>query len=304
MRTLRLVLVYALLGASARSSAASPAAPKTFSTPRQAAEELVAAAGAQDVPALLAIFGTDGSALVVSGDDVADKNDRAKFADLAREKLDVVIGPKDPHTATIVVGNEAWPFPVPLVDKKGQWRFNTQAGLREVLDRRVGANELDAIQVCRGYVEAQREYAQGDWDGDGVRQYAQKVISTAGKRDGLVWRNADGTLDGPVSEGIANAIAEGYSDKSQPYHGYHFRILKKQGPSARLGAMDYVIGGKMIGGFALVAWPAAYAVSGVKTFVVNHDGIVYEKDLGKNTAKVVAGMDSYDPNKSWSIVPQ
>ena len=172
-----------------------------------------------------------------------------------------------------------------------------------MLTRRVGANELDAIEICRGYVDAQQEYAQEDRDGDGVLEYAKKVISTEGKRDGLVWRNADGSLGGPIAEEIAGAIAEGYSDKARPYHGYRFRILKRQGRYARLGAMDYVIAGKMIGGFALVAWPAEYAVSGVKSFLVNHDGIVYEKDLGRDTAKVVARMDRYDPDKSWTAVP-
>ncbi len=303
MRTLRVVLAFAVLAMAARSSGASRAGPKTFSTPREAAEALVAAAGDQDVAALLAIFGADGKALIVSGDEVRDRNDRVNFAELAREKLDVAVDPKDPHKAAVVVGNEAWPFPVPLVEKDGKWSFATRKGLQEVLTRRVGANELDAIEICRGYVDAQQEYAQEDRDGDGVLEYAKKVISTEGKRDGLVWRNADGSLGGPIAEEIAGAIAEGYSDKARPYHGYRFRILKRQGRYARLGAMDYVIAGKMIGGFALVAWPAEYAVSGVKSFLVNHDGIVYEKDLGRDTAKVVARMDRYDPDKSWTAVP-
>ena len=303
MRTLRAVLAFAVLGMAARSPGASPAGPMTFSTPRHAAEALVAAVGDQDVVALVAIFGADGSALVVSGDDVRDRNDRVKFTELARERLDLAVDPKDGHKAAIVVGNEAWPFPVPLVEKDGKWSFATKKGLREVLTRRIGSNELDAIEICRGYVEAQLEYAEADRDGNGVLEYAQKVISAGGKRDGLAWRNADGSLGGPIAEEIAGAIAEGYSDKAQPYHGYHFRILKRQGRSARLGAMDYVIGGKMIGGFALVAWPAEYAVSGVKTFVVSHDGIVYEKDLGRDTAKVVGRMDRYDPGKSWKAVP-
>jgi hypothetical protein len=152
-------------------------------------------------------------------------------------------------------------------------------------------------------VEAQKEYAEEDRDGNGVLEYAQKVISTKGKRDGLVWWNADGTLGGPVSEAIARAIAEGYKDKTKPFHGYRFRVLKKQGSHARLGKLDYVIGGKMIGGFALVAWPAAYRVSGVKTFIVSHDGVVLEKDLGKDTGKVASGMDRFDPDPSWQVVP-
>src|SRR5262252_11195671 len=259
MTPLRILLASAVFG-TASSLAASPAAPKSFSSPREAAEALVVAAGNQDVPALMAIFGADGSALVNSGDQIQDKSDRAKFAELAHKKQDVVIDPKNRQLATVVAGNDAWPFPVPLVEKGGKWSFATKRGLTEVLDRRIGSNELDAIEICRGYVEAQNEYAEKDRNGDGVPDYAQKVISTEGKRDGLVWRNPDGSLGGPIAPVIAEAIAEGYSDKSKLYHGYHFQILKQQGPHAPLGAVDYVIKGKMIGGFALLAWPAEYAV--------------------------------------------
>jgi len=302
MTKLRILLASAVFGMAARSLAASPPAPRSFSSPRQAAEALVAAASNQDVPALIAIFGAEGSALVNSGDEIQDKSDRARFAELAHEKQDVVIDPKNRQLATVVVGNDAWPFPVPLAEKGAKWSFATKRGLTEVLDRRIGSNELDAIEICRGYVEAQKEYAEKDRNGDEVPEYAQKVISTAGKRDGLVWRNPDGSLGGPIAQVIAEAIAEGYSDKSKLYHGYHFRILKRQGPHAPLGAMDYVIKGKMIGGFALLAWPAEYAVSGVKTFVVGYDSVVYEKDLGPHTANVVAKIDRYDPDKSWKAV--
>lgn len=303
MRMLRILLAVAAASWSWASSAAPPAEAEAFSSPRQAADALVAAAGSEDVPALLAIFGPGGSALVNSGDEVRDRSDRAKFAELARERLEIVVSSKDRHMATLQVGEEAWPFPVPLVEKGGKWRFDTRKGLQEVLDRRIGANELDAIEICRGYVEAQKEYALADRNGDGVKQYAQKVISTEGKHDGLVWRNPDGSLGGPIAEEIADAIEQGYSEKAKPYHGYHFRILKGQGPSARLGTMDYVIGGKMIGGFALVAWPAEYAVSGVKTFIVAYDGVVYEKDLGPETAAIVSKMERYDPGKGWKVVP-
>jgi hypothetical protein len=303
MRVLRVLLAVASLGIAVRSSAATPAAPKTFATPREAADALVAAAAGQDVPALLAIFGPEGKGLVASGDEVRDRNDRAKFAAEAREELKIVTDPKDVHQATLVVGSDPWPFPVPLVEKKGKWAFATKTGLREVLTRRIGANELDAIEICRGYVEAQREYAEEDRNGNGVLEYAQKIISSPGKRDGLAWRNPDGSLGGPVAESIAAAIEEGYSSKALPYHGYHFRILKMQGPSARLGAMSYVIGGKMIGGFALVAWPAEYGSSGVNTFIVSHDGVVQEKDLGPDTRKLVSRIDQYDPDKTWLAVP-
>ena len=302
MTTLSLLTAIAALGVAAPAPAAGSAGPRTFATPRDGADALVAAAAADDVAALRALFGPEGTALVVSGDEVRDRNDRARFVEDARAKLDVVMDPQDPRRAGIRVGSEGWPFPVPLVEKAGMWSFAVKDGLREVVDRRIGGNELDAIEICRGYVEAQREFAEEDRDGDGTVEYAQRVISTPGKRDGLVWRDADGSLGGPVSERIAQAIAEGYKDKTKPYHGYFFRVLKRQGPSAPLGAMDYVVGGHMIGGFALLAWPAQYRVSGVMTFQVSHDGVVFQKDLGPDTAKLAAKIDRYDPGKGWTAV--
>jgi hypothetical protein len=303
MRTLRTLITLVALGFASGTLGASAAGPKTFPTARDAADALVAAAAAQDVAALDAIFGPDGKALVSSGDDVQDRNDRTTFAESARKKLGVVPDPKDPHRATVVVGDQDWPFPAPLVEKDGKWSFAAKSGLREVVDRRIGSNELDAIQIAHGYVDAQKEYASEDRNGDGVLEYAQRIISTPGTRDGLAWKNPDGSLGGPVSEQIAHAIAAGYTDKTKPFHGYYFRILKKQGKSARLGAMDYVIGGRMIGGFALVAWPATYRSSGVKTFIVSHDDVVYEKDLGADTAKIVSKMDRFDPDKTWKALP-
>jgi hypothetical protein len=302
MATLSVVLAAASIAWAASSSAPAAAAPRTFGSPREAAEALVAAAGDQDVAALVALFGPDGERLVASGDEVQDRNDRAAFAALAREKLAIVKDPADARQALVVVGSDAWPFPVPVTKSDGKWVFASQKGLREVLARRIGANELDAIEICRGYVEAQKEYAEEDRDGDGVLQYAERVISSEGKRDGLVWRTADGSLAGPIAENIAAAIAEGYTDRAQPYHGYRFRILKRQGPSARLGAMDYVIGGRMIGGFALIAWPAEYGASGVKTFLVSHDGVVHEKDLGHDTAEKASRIDGFDPDPTWRVV--
>lgn len=299
MRTLRVLLAFAALGLAPAAFGATTAGAKAFDTPKQAADALVAGAEKQDVPALLAIFGPDGKALVDSGDEVQDRNDRAKFAELAKEKLEVVTDPKDKNRATLVVGKEDWPFPVPLVQKNGKWSFAAKAGLREVVDRRVGSNELDAIEICHGYVEAQKEYAEEDRDGNGIREYAQRVISTEGKRDGLAWKNPDGTPGGPIGEKVAAAIAQGYKDKTKPYHGYYFRVLKRQGPAAPGGAIDYVIDGKMIGGFALVAWPAAYRISGVKTFMVSYGGIVYEKDLGPDTSKVASRIESFNPDKTW-----
>ncbi len=300
MKTPRFLTAAALL---LLAPCALAAGPTSFPTARAAADALVAAASRDDVKGLLAIFGPDGKALVVSGDDVQDRNDRAHFAKAAAEKLEVTVDPGNPARATISVGPDGWQFPVPLVEKGGTWTFASRSGLTEVLDRRVGANELDAIEICRGYVDAQLEYASVDHDANGVLEYAQKVISTAGKRDGLVWKGPDGALEGPISEGIARAIAEGYTDRTKPFHGYRFRVLKRQGPDAPLGAMDYVVKGHMIGGFALVAWPAAYRSSGVKTFIVAHDGVVYEKDLGPETAKIASAMTRFDPGPGWTKVP-
>jgi hypothetical protein len=301
MNTLRVLVALVSLGVAARSAAAGTP-PRTFDSARAAAEALVAAAAADDVAALTAIFGSASAGLVASGDEVQDRNDRAKFVEQARRKLDVAVDPKKATRATVRVGDDGWPFPVPLVAKKGKWAFSSQEGLRELLARRIGANELDAIEICRGYVEAQGEYAAEDHDRDGVLEYAQHVISSPGKRNGLVWKESDGSLGGPIAEGIARAIAENYTDKASPYHGYHFRILTRQGSSARLGAMEYVLGGKMIGGFALIAWPAKYGSSGVKTFIVNHEGVVHEKDLGKETSTIAARIDRYDPDRTWHAV--
>jgi hypothetical protein len=304
MTTLKTLLAILALTLSTTAGATSPPGPVSFPSAQDAANALVAAAAADDVAALVALFGEQGKLLVDSGDGVQDRNDRAHFAELAKEKLEVVVDPKDPARATVTVGPDAWPFPVPIVDKGGKWIFFAKDGLQEIVDRRVGANELDAIEVCRGFVEAQHEYAETDHDGDGVKEYAQRVVSSKGKRDGLAWWTAEGVLEGPISEAIARAIAEGYTDRTKPWHGYHFRVLKKQGKYARLGKMDYVIKGHMIGGFALVAWPAAYRSSGVKTFIVSHDGVVYEKDLGKDTAKVASKMDTFDPGPGWTPVAE
>lgn len=284
----------------------APAAPTvaqtTFRTPEQAVEALIAAAGSFDVTALKEILGPDGMDLVVTEDTVHDKNQAAAFAAQAREKHAVVRDPNKPRTATLTVGSDDWPLPIPIVEKGGTWRFDTKAGRQEVLFRRIGRNELDAIEVCRGYVEAQFEYASEKRDGSPVNQYAQRVISTPGKQDGLAWQDPDGTWRGPVGEGIARVIAEGYTDKMLPYHGYYFKILKGQGPSAPFGEMDFLVNGVMIGGFAMVAAPAEYAVTGVKTFIVSHEGTVYEKDLGEKTLETFKAMTRYDPDKTWTPV--
>jgi hypothetical protein len=248
------------------------------------------------------ILGPDGVDLIVTDDPVLDKNQATAWAAKAREKLVVVSDPKDGQSATLNVGLDDWPMPIPVVNQAGKWRFDSVAGRQEILYRRIGENELDAIDVCRGYVEAQEEYASEKRDGARINAYAQRIISTPGLHDGLAWRNADGTWGGPVGEGIARVIAEGYREKYQPYHGYYFKFLKGQGPAAPLGRLDFVIQGAMIGGFALVAAPASYGVTGVKTFIVSHDGVVYEKDLGPKTLELFSEMELFDPDKSWTPV--
>lgn len=202
------------------------------------------------------------------------------------------------------MGNEDWPFPVPIVKKGGKWYFDGAAGRQELLYRRIGANELDALHICHGYVEAQEEYAMQPREGYVVNQYAQRIISTPEKQDGLAWQNPDSTWDGPIGEKIAAAIQQGYSSRMEPYHGYFFKVLKGQGPDAPLGQMDYVVKGIMIGGFALVAAPAEYRVTGVKTFIVSNDGVVYEKDFGPATFDEFKKMELFNPDKSWTPVPE
>jgi DUF2950 family protein len=297
---LLLAILPCVLAVPLHAQAPSPQAQKQFATPQQAAEALIQAAENYDVPALLEIFGPDGKDLVSSSDPVQDKNRAEAFAAKAHEKNAVVLDPKNKFRATLSVGNDDWPLPVPIVKKKGKWYFDSKQGRNEILFRRIGANELDAIQVCRGFVEAQQEYASEVHDDSGVNQYAQKIISTPGKRDGLYWQNEDGTPGGPISEAVARAIAEGYAAASgSGYHGYRFKVLKGQGPAAPLGQLDYVIEGVMIGGFALVAVPAEYRVTGVKTFMVSYDGIVYEKDLGPDSLSIVKNMERYNPDKTW-----
>jgi len=273
---------------------------QSFATPQIAAEALISAASSDDVPSLLQIFGPTGKDFISSADPVRDKSMAAGFADKAREKHVIVFDPKDGRKATLLVGTDKWPFPVPIVEKSGKWYFDSQRGRREILLRPIGANVLDAIKICRGFVEAQKEYASEIHDNSGVNQYAQKIISSPGKQDGLYWENPDGTPGGPISMAVAKAIQEGYStDNPSVYHGYRFKVLKGQGPAAPLGQLDYVIKGVMIGGFALLAIPAEYHVTGVETFMVSYDGVVYEKDLGSDTLNIAKAIERYNPDKTW-----
>ena len=288
-----------------KTPTATPAATaRGFDTPQQAADALLTAADKFDEAALMQIFGPGGDDIVFSGEYTQDRKHAADFVTEAREKKGVSVDPKTSSRAFLFVGNEDWPFPVPIVKKGNKWFFDATAGRQELLYRRIGANELDAIQLCRGYVEAQYDYALKPREGYDVNQYAQRVISTSGKQDGLAWQNDEGTWGGPIGEKIANAIEQGYNLDAEPYHGYFFKILKGQGSDAPLGRMNYIVEGVMIGGFALVAAPAEYAVTGVKTFIVSNDGVVYEKDLGPKTVEQFKVMELFNPDKSWTPVPE
>ena len=293
----------ALAGQSTAKSASPGAGAETFDSPDHAVDALIAAASPYDEAALRKIFGPAGGKILITGEKPEDKERAADFVAEAREKKSISMEPKGGRRAFLLVGNEEWPFPVPLVKSGDKWFFDAKAGERELLYRRIGSNELDAIELSRGFVEAQHEYALKTREGYDVHQYAQRVVSTPGTQDGLAWQNADGSWDGPVGKKIAEVIDQGYK-RDDPYHGYFFKVLKGQGPAAHMGEMDYVIKGVMIGGFALVAAPADYRVSGVKTFIVNQDGMVYEKDLGPNTLEEFKKMERFNPDSTWKPVPE
>jgi hypothetical protein len=296
-----LPVAIAFSAAEKKEAASQQAAQKAFDTAEQAGDALIAAAETFDVAALKEILGPGSDDLVASEDAVQDKNRAAEFVAKAKEKHSIEVDAKNPNSASLLVGNDDWPLPIPIVKKSGKWYFDTKTGREVILLRRIGANELDAIEICRGFVEDEQEYATEKHDDAIVNQYAQKVISTPGKHDGLAWKNPDGTWGGPMGEEVAEALEQGYSgDKGKPYHGYYFKVLKGQGPNAPMGEMDFMVGGAMIGGFALVAAPAEYKVTGVKTFMVSHAGVVYEKDLGPDTLKAFQAIERFNPDKSWA----
>jgi Protein of unknown function (DUF2950) len=275
---------------------------KEFDTPKQAADALIQVAANLDVNTAKEILGPDADDIISSEDPVMDKNRATAFANKAKEKTSVELDKKNPNHAILLVGNDDFPLPIPIVKQKGKWFFDTKVGREEILNRRVGENELNAIEICRGFVDAQHEYAMEKHDDSKVNQYAQHILSTAGKHDGLAWQNPDGTWGGPVGEEVGKALQEGYkAERGTPYHGYYFKVLKGQGPDAPMGEMDFVVGGAMIGGFALAAAPAEYRVTGVQTFIVGPDGVVYEKDLGPDTLKTFQSMDKYNPDKTWKV---
>jgi hypothetical protein len=300
-------LLVLAFSAGQTSAATAKAKQKTFASPEEAAVALVGALEKRDKAELSAIFGPGSESVISSGDDVSDKAVRDKFLKAYAEKHSFEKQGGD--RALLQVGNDDWPFPIPLARKGSVWRFDTKAGREELLNRRIGANELRTIEVLHAYVDAQREYAAGDRDGDGVYPYAQKIASTPGKKDGLYWKAGEGEEQSPLGPLAAEATREGYAgkkggDKPVPFHGYYFRILTAQGKNAPGGAYDYVVNGKMLLGFAMVAYPAQYGASGVMTFVVNQEGVVYQKDLGKGTAKTASAMKRYDPDGSWKKVEE
>jgi hypothetical protein len=275
---------------------------KTFGSPEEAFTAMVKAMKGQDAEELVAIFGPGSKKLVFSGDDLADKAVRDNFVKAYEEKnrIETIDGNK----TILHVGNNDWPLPIPLIKNGNVWRFDTKAGKEEILQRRIGRNELSAIKTCQAYVDAQLEYAAGDYDGDGLFEYAQKFVSAPGKKDGLFWETKEGEPQSPLGALIAVAAGEGYlakegKNKAVPFHGYYFKIIKEQGKDAPGGAYSYLANGKMIGGFALAAYPAQYGNSGVMTFIVNKEGLVYQRNLGRNTAKIVQAMKAYNPDQTW-----
>jgi hypothetical protein len=298
-----LALFLALLGFSVLASA-QQSGEKTFASPGDAVLAFYNAAKSNDVQAMNAIFGSNAQKILHTGDDVADKNAVANFIRRYDQMHRVVIEPDG--SATLYIGAENWPAPIPIVkNSSGQWYFDTEAGLKETLYRRVGTNENDAIDTLHTLVEAQREYASTTRDGDKAKHYALKFISTAGKQDGLYWKTDESQPPSPIGPLIADAAGQGYEvqqGKATPFHGYYYRMLTKQGSAAKGGTRDYLVNGQLARGFAFVAYPAEYRNSGVMTFIVNQDGVVYQKDLGADTSKLGAEMTEYNPDKTWQSV--
>jgi Protein of unknown function (DUF2950) len=284
-----------------KAAASAPAAQRTFSSPDEAAKALAAAVRAADVNGLVAVVGPASKSWLFSGDGVADREDWKNFL-AAYDRKNALTRDGDAK-ATLVVGEDDWPFPAPLVKKGNKWAFDHAAGREEVINRRVGRNELDTIQTLLAIVDAQREYAATDPDRNGIANYAQYFISSPGKKNGLYWETKPGEAQSPLGPLVGEASAKGYAKgtqgKPQPYNGYYYRLIFAQGKNAPGGAYDYRVKGRLFGGFAVVAYPATYGVSGVKTFIVNHNGVVHEKDLGAATASLASAMTQYNPDRTW-----
>jgi Protein of unknown function (DUF2950) len=282
------------------------ASQQSFESPQAGVTALIKAVKANDKHALRAIFGSEGSKLLRSGDSVADAHSRAMFSKAYDEANKVVLDGE--AQATLVIGKDEWPMPIPLVKYPDGWRFDTAKGKDEILKRRIGRNELETMQVCLVIVDAEREYAARHLDSDGVPVYASRFMSSPGKRDGLFWPTHANEAQSPLGALLATAADEGYANKGMlrrnAYHGYYYRILTSQGEDAPEGARDYLVKGKMIGGFAVIAYPARYGASGVMSFLVNHDGVIYENDLGRKTKTIAATITTFNPGAAWKKVDQ
>jgi len=276
--------------------------PQTFDSAEAAAQALIAAAENDNVSGLSALFGPAGKTVLTSGDPEQDKKERAEFARLAHNKHQLEADPMNASVMILSVGSEDWPFPIPIARSGDKWGFDASQGAVEMRARRIGANELDAIEISAGYVAAQQEYAAQDRDNRKMLAYAQRIMSSKGLHDGLYW---EGNSESLVPKGFADAALDTGRESTatrKPYHGYYFRVLKGQGPNAEAGSHNYIVKDAMIGGFALVAFPAHYGESGIHTFIVNQDGVIYEKDLGNPAAGVATTVTRYDPDKSWTRV--
>jgi Protein of unknown function (DUF2950) len=272
---------------------------KTFATPTDAVNAMIVAVESGDQTEMLLIFGDDGKDLISSGDAIQDKNGRAGFVKAYKTKHAIVT--QDENTRVLQVGTKGWEMPIPIVKENGKWRFDTAAGKQELIYRRIGDNELGAIAVCRGFIASQSDYAAVGHDGLRAGLYAQKLRSDPGKQNGLYWEVKEGEPQSPAGPFLAQAVDEGYQ-KGDPYHGYYYHGLKAQGPAAKGGEKSYLVDGELKGGVALIAYPAQYKSSGVMTFIVNQDGVVYQKDLGENTAAVAKATTEYNPDSSWTKV--
>ena len=300
-----LALTPAFIEAQEKKPAHAPKAAQSaqhkYASADEAARALVQAARDQNAKELVAVVGPDSKGWLLSGDLVADADDWARFTAAYDEKNRLETSGDD--RATLVVGNDDWSFPAPIVKQGNQWAFDAKAGHEEFLNRRVGRNELDAVQTLLAIVDAQREYAASDPDGNGYSDYAKRIASTPGKKDGLYWPTKENEPESPLGPLVAAASRQGYgkegAPKPAPYHGYYYRLLTSQGNDAPGGAYDYMVGDKLLGGFAVIAWPATYGVSGVMTFIVNHDGVVYEKDLGAQTGMAAAAVKQFNPDATW-----
>jgi hypothetical protein len=305
----RTAFATALAGLAALAvSNATSAGPeqKTFTSPAEAATAFADALSGEDTQAAQAVLGPEGEKLLHSGDPVADRKAAQRF--LVAYAKQNSLEQKSEGVVVLHVGERHWPFPIPIVRRNGAWFFDTAAGAGEILSRRIGRNELDAIQVCLAVVDAQREYASIDHDGSGVRAFARRLVSTPGTKDGLYWPSGGAENASPLGPLVARAAEEGYptappAGKRVPYHGYYYRMLTGQGPDAHGGAYEYLVDSRMVGGFALVAYPARYKVSGIMTFIVNHDGTIYEKDFGQDTSELAKNMTTFNPDQTWRRVP-